>query len=100
MALIVGFRRDIESQQPVERQRLRHVRHHEADEVEIGAVEVGPWYPVNAIRQFQNLFPDLEFYYHPGNIVIQVGRVVSSHNVDVARVHGIGQHPGGRPVVQ
>jgi uncharacterized protein (UPF0276 family) len=47
----------------------------EADEVEIGAVEVGPWYPVNAIRQFQNLFPDLEFYYHPGNIVIQVGRV-------------------------
>ena len=47
----------------------------DADEVEISAVEVGPWYSVKAILKFQDLFPDLEFYFHPGNIVMQVGRV-------------------------
>ena len=47
----------------------------EAGEVNIAAVEVGPWYSVNAIRLFQSLFPDLKFYFHPGNVIMQVGRV-------------------------
>ncbi len=41
------------------------------DSITLDAVEIGPWYSIKQIRQFQARLPEWTFYFHPGNVIMQ-----------------------------
>ncbi|MBN1579865.1 MAG: DUF692 family protein [Anaerolineae bacterium] len=48
---------------------LELIRH---DEVPVDAVEVGPWFSVQQIRQYRQMLPKLPFIFHGGDLIEQV----------------------------
>lgn len=45
------------------------------DLVALDAVEVGPWYSIKQIQQFQARLPEWAFYFHPGNVIMQASLI-------------------------
>lgn len=45
------------------------------NEAPIDAVEVGPWFSVQRIREYRQALPGLSFYFHGGNLIERVGLI-------------------------
>jgi uncharacterized protein (UPF0276 family) len=45
------------------------------NEASIDAVEVGPWFNVQQIRDYRQILPELPFYFHGGDLIERVGLI-------------------------
>ena len=53
----------------------------------IDAVEVGPWFTVQQIRDYRQMLPELPFYFHGGDLIERVGLVPGTISRIAAYLH-------------
>ena len=57
------------------------------DKAPIDAVEVGPWFSVQQIRDYRRMLPELAFFFHGGDLIEGVGLVPGAISRIAAYVH-------------
>jgi uncharacterized protein (UPF0276 family) len=57
------------------------------NEAPINAVEVGPWFSVQQIRDYRQMLPALPFYFHGGDLIERVGLIPGTISRITAYLH-------------